>query len=118
MVIQQILVRGIAVYAIVVAFALVAFVFTPRAAEAYPFGGQVAAVWGCYDQKIYAMLSGPIGGPYVWDHSKTRTYQFGPPRRTGQWLLGIAGGPSFCVRSVNPLYVPPATLIVMMGSSQ
>jgi len=89
----------------------------PRTADAFPFGGQASLVSPCYNQVIYANLGPPIGGPYIWSPS-TRTYQFGPPRHAGQWLLGLAGAPYFCIIEILPLTVWPGTHIMMMGSSQ
>ncbi len=89
----------------------------PCAAFAFPFGGQASTVVPCYNQAIYANLGPPRGGPFVWTPS-TKTYQFGPPTHAGQWLLGLAGAPYFCVVSIQPVIVWPGTYITMMGSSQ
>lgn len=90
---------------------------TPLLALAFPFGGQAGIVIPCYNQAIYANLGPPRGGPFVWTPS-TKTYQFGPPTHAGQWLLGLAGAPYFCVVSIQPVIVWAGTYIVMMGSSQ
>lgn len=89
----------------------------PLVASAFPFGGQASTVVPCYNQAIYAGLGPPRGGPFVWTPS-TKTYQFGPPTHAGQWLLGLAGAPYFCVVSIQPVIVWPGTYITMMGSSQ
>jgi hypothetical protein len=91
--------------------------FLPRNVEAFPFGGQASIVRPCYNQAIYSMLGPPRGGPFIWTGS-TRTYQFGPPSHAGQWLLGLAGAPYFCIIKIQPLTVWPGTHIIMMGSSQ
>ncbi len=91
--------------------------FSPALALAFPFGGQASQVVPCYNQAIYANLGPPRGGPFIWTPS-TRTYQFGPPTHAGQWLLGLAGAPYFCVVSIQPVIVWPGTYITMMGSSQ
>lgn len=105
--------RGIAAAFIVsVAFLFVA----PLVTEAFPFGGKASVVLPCYNQVIYAALGAPNGGPYIWSPS-TRTYLFGPPRHPGQWLLGLAGVPYFCIVILRPLTVWPGTHIMMMGSS-
>lgn len=83
----------------------------------FPFGGAASIVKNCYNSAIYAMLGPPIGGPYIWTPS-TKTYKFGPPSHSGQWLLGNAGPPYMCVVSIMPLDVWPGTDIIMMGSSQ
>jgi hypothetical protein len=89
----------------------------PLVALAFPFGGQASIVIPCYNQAIYANLGPPRGGPYVWTPS-TKTYQFGPPTHAGQWLLGLAGAPYFCVVSIQPVIVWAGTYITMMGSSR
>ncbi len=89
----------------------------PMTAFAFPFGGQASMVIPCYNNAIYALLGPPIGGPYLWTPS-TQTYQFGPPTHSGQWLLGNAGPPYFCLVSILPIITYPGTDIIMMGSSQ
>ncbi len=90
---------------------------SPAFAFAFPFGGQAGIVIPCYNQAIYANLGPPRGGPYVWTPS-TKTYQFGPPTHAGQWLLGLASAPYYCIVSIQPVIVWPGTYITMMGSSQ
>ncbi|PIR86419.1 hypothetical protein COU13_01015 [Candidatus Kaiserbacteria bacterium CG10_big_fil_rev_8_21_14_0_10_43_70] len=92
-------------------------VFLPKTVEAFPFGGQASIVRPCFNQAIYAMLGPPRGGPFIWT-GKTKTYLFGPPSHAGQWLLGLAGAPYFCIVKIQPLTVWPGTHIIMMGSSQ
>lgn len=101
------------------------FMAAPLFTFAFPFGGQItgggcpfcAAVCPCYNAAIYAHLSPPRGGEFIWSPS-TRTYQFGPPRRAGQWLLGLASAPYYCVVSISPVLVCPGSHIDMMGSSR
>lgn len=100
-----------------VCFVASAMFIAPQRAEAFPFGGQASVVRPCYNQVIYAFLGAPIGGPYIWSPS-TRTYEFGPPSHAGQWLLGLANTPYFCIIQIQPLTVWPGTHIMMMGSSQ
>ncbi len=90
---------------------------TPFAVHAFPFGGQANSVVPCYNQAILARLGPPIGGNYLWSAS-TKTYQFGPSRHAGQWLLGFAQTPWYCIISYSPITVEPGTHIIMMGSSQ
>lgn len=89
----------------------------PRTSFAFPFGGAINTIYFCYNNAIYARLGPPIGGPYVWTPS-TVTYQFGRPSHSGQWLLGLASAPYYCVVSISPVWVEPGTAIDMMGSSQ
>jgi hypothetical protein len=89
---------------------------TPLAAFAFPFGGQASTVVPCYNQAIFARLGAPRGGDYIWTPA-TKTYQFGPPSFAGQWLLGLASAPYYCVVSIEPVIVWPGIAIDMMGSS-
>ena len=90
---------------------------SPTLAFAFPFGGQAGMVIPCYNQAIYASLGPPRGGPYVWTPS-TKTYQFGAPTHAGQWLLGLAGAPYYCIVSIQPVIVWPGTYITMLGTSR
>ncbi|HTR18543.1 MAG TPA: hypothetical protein VMH91_01000 [Candidatus Paceibacterota bacterium] len=97
---------------------LVAFVLMfPSATFAFPFGGEAGQVIFCFNAAIYAALGPPRGGAYVWTPS-TVTYQFGPPSHAGQWLLGLAGPPYYCLVSIEPIIVFTGIAITMMGSSQ
>src|SRR3989338_725376 len=97
--------------------AILSLLITPLAVHAFPFGGQANIVRPCYNNAIYANLGPHVGGPYIWTPS-TKTYQFGPPTHAGQWLLGLAGAPYYCIISIEPVIVWPGTYITMMGSSQ
>lgn len=90
---------------------------TPLVASAAPFGGQISQVIFCYNDAIWAQVGPPIGGPYVWTPS-TQTYEFGPPSHSGQWLLGLASAPYYCLVSIVPIIIYTGTAISMMGSSQ
>lgn len=92
-------------------------VLVPHMVHAFPFGGQAGRVIPCYNQAILADLGPPVGGKYLWSPA-TRTYQFGPPRHSGQWLLGLAQTPWYCIITYQPLTVESGTHIMMMGSSQ
>jgi len=88
----------------------------PSLALAFPFGGQASTVVPCYNQAIFARLGPPRGGDYIWTPA-TKTYQFGPPAFAGQWLLGLASAPYYCVVSIEPVIVWAGIAIDMMGSS-
>ena len=88
----------------------------PFFVRAFPFGGQTQVHHYCYNSAIYALLGPPRGGPYIWTPS-TKTYQFGPPRGVGQWLLGLTGPPYYCIVTRSPIYVKEGISIMMMGSS-
>ncbi len=88
----------------------------PLVASAAPFGGQVALSIPCFNGAFYAFVGPPRGGAFLWT-AATQTYRSGPPRRTGQWVLGLSGIPYFCVVSILPIIVSPGISITMMGSS-
>jgi hypothetical protein len=87
-----------------------------RLESAAPFGGRIGFFAPCFNKVLFATLGAPSAGPYIWS-AATRTYQNGPPRRSGQWLLGLKGVPYFCVITIFPLTSIPGTHIMMMGSS-
>lgn len=90
---------------------------TPLVADAFPFGGRASTVLNCvYNSTIYTNLGPPRGGEYIWT-TATRTYEFGPPSHAGQWMLGLAGAPYFCVYSKAPLIIYTGIAMIMMGSS-
>src|SRR5258708_3437900 len=91
-------------------------VLTPLVAFAFPFGGQIQQLINCYNQAIYAYISAPVSGPYIWVPS-TKTYNYGPPAFNGQWLLGLASAPYYCLVSISPVVTYPGVAIIMMGSS-
>ena len=98
--------------------ALVATVLMfPGVTFAFPFGGQIGQIIFCYNDAIYAVVGPPRGGQFIWTPS-TVTYEFGPPSHSGQWLLGLASPPYYCLVSVVPIIVFPGIAITMMGSSQ
>src|ERR1700733_59137 len=99
---------------VLTALAVLAF---PAITLAFPFGGDASVVIPCYNGAIYALLGPPRGGPFLWTPS-TQTFEFGPPTHAGQWLLGNAGPPFFCLVSILPIITYPGTDIIMMGSSQ
>jgi hypothetical protein len=98
--------------------ALVAVVLAfPLAASAFPFGGEISQVIFCYNDAVWANVGPPRGGQFVWTPS-TVTYEFGPPSHSGQWLLGLASPPYYCLVSIEPIIVYTGIAITMMGSSQ
>lgn len=103
---------------ILVAVFALSFFLSPLVADAFPFGGQANTVLQCpYNSTIYANLGPPRGGEYIWT-TATKTYLFGPPQRAGQWLLGLAGAPYYCIYSVQPIIIYTGVAITMHGRSQ
>ncbi|MFZ2886976.1 MAG: lamin tail domain-containing protein [Minisyncoccia bacterium] len=90
--------------------------FLPLFTYAVPFGGSIGVLLQCYNTAIFTALGPPKGGQFIWSPA-TRTYQFGAPRAVGQWLLGLASAPYYCVYSILPVLVAPGIHIDMMGSS-
>lgn len=88
----------------------------PSVAAAYPFGGSIRQIIFCYNNAIYTAVGPPRGGPFIWTPS-TRTYQYGPPTHSGQWLLGLAAPPYYCLVSRQPIIVWSGVLMTMEGSS-
>ncbi len=95
------------------------FVLPVKTSAAIQFGGSIQRIIGCVnDGLIYTLLGPPRGGEYIWSPTVTDTYAFGPPKRTGQWLLGNAAVSHFCIASVIPWDVKPGWLMMSVGSSQ
>ncbi|HEY4488459.1 MAG TPA: hypothetical protein VJB97_02995 [Candidatus Paceibacterota bacterium] len=92
-------------------------ILTPAVASAFPFGGQAGLVLPCFNNAIYVNVGAPIGGAYIWTPA-TLTYQFGAPTHSGQWLLGLASAPYYCIISIQPVIVWPGIAITMLGTSQ
>lgn len=95
----------------------VLLLLAPLTVSAAPFGGKISLVRPCYNKAIYARVGAPRGGPHIWT-PKTKTYQFGPPKKAGQWILGLNGANYYCIVKLIPLTVWPGKAIVMMGSSK
>ena len=84
-----------------------------------PFGGQITNYIPCALYGVrHVMISGPRPGWYLWTPGVTRTYPFGPPSHTGQWLLGLYAPKYFCVISIQPVNSIEGIEMTMMGSSQ
>ena len=99
------------------AILLASLVLAPSVAFAFPFGGRASVVLRCvYNSTIYTNLGPPRGGEYIWT-TATKTYQFGPPAYAGQWLLGLAGAPYYCIYRISPLTIYTGVAMTMMGSS-
>src|SRR3989344_1614083 len=96
---------------------LVVLLAIPKVTHAFPFGGSIGQIIFCYNKAIWANVGPPRGGQFIWT-PMTKTYMFGPPSHSGQWLLGLAAPPYFCVVSIDPVIVYAGILITMMGSSQ
>src|SRR5258708_4193751 len=93
---------------LVAAFALIC----PATTLAFPYGGQISQIVFCYNKAIFARTGAPRGGDFIWTPS-TKTYQYGPPQHSGQWHLGLAGPPYYCVVSIEPVIVWSGILITM-----
>jgi len=87
-------------------------------AQAFPWGGQFQQVIPCFNNVIWAQVGPPRGGKYIWAPGATRTYDYGPPSHSGQWGLGLAAPPYFCIVSPLPLIVFPGVIMTMLGTSR
>jgi len=94
-----------------------ALLAAPTTALAFPFGGDAYSVIRCYNDAILAKIGPPVAGWYIWTPA-TQTYEFGAPTHAGQWLLGLAGAPYYCLESILPIYVETGINITMLGTSQ
>jgi len=92
------------------------FSLIPQVVSAFPFGGPIVQIIFCHNNAIYAAVGPPRGGPYIWT-PQTKTDQFGRPSHVGQYLLGLAAPPYYCLVSREPIIVWSGILITMMGSS-
>ncbi|MAJ97486.1 MAG: hypothetical protein CMI56_02640 [Parcubacteria group bacterium] len=92
------------------------FLATPQKAQAFEWGGQFQTVIPCFNAVIWTLTSGPRGGNFIWTPS-TRTYENGPPSSVGQYGLGLAGPPYFCIVFPFPLVVFPGIIMTMVGTS-
>lgn len=81
------------------------------------FGGPILNLVNCYNNVTWINVGAPRGGDYIWVPGATRTYDFGPPKRRGQFVLGLFAPYYFCLVSPNPVVVFPGIIITMMGSS-
>lgn len=110
------------IVAIIVAVSLLVsastvFLATAQQAHAFEWGGQFNTVIPCFNAVIWTNTSGPRGGNFIWTPS-TRTYDYGPPSHSGQYGLGLAGPPYFCIVFPFPLVVFPGVIMTMVGTSQ
>ncbi len=104
-----------ALFAGMVSLAL--FVITPQKTEAFSWGGQFTSVIPCMGGNIWVSVSAPRGGAFIWTPI-TKTFQYGPPRHAGQYGLGLAGPPTFCLVSPFPVIPIPGIIMLMLGTSQ
>jgi Lamin Tail Domain len=79
-------------------------------------GGSIGTIIFCHNGAIFAAVGPPRAGPFIWTPA-TRTYQYGPPTHMGQWLLGLAAPPYYCLVSSDPIIVWAGILMTMEGSS-
>ena len=97
--------------------ASVLFVGSPQRVEAFPWGGQFQQVIPCFNSVIWALTGPPRGGAFIWVPGATRTYNYGPPSGAGQYGIGLAAPPYFCIVSPLPLIVFPGIIMTMLGTS-
>ncbi len=89
----------------------------PQRAEAFEWGGQFQTVIPCWNAVIYVVAGPPRGGPFIWTPA-TATFSYGPPSHTGQYGLGLAGPPYFCLVSPYPIIAFSGIIMTMVGTSR
>ncbi len=96
----------------------IVFFTSTQSAQAFPWGGQFQRVISCFNSVIWVQAGPPRGGKYIWVPGATQTFDYGPPARSGQWGIGLAAPPYFCIVSPLPLIVFPGVIMTMLGTSQ
>ena len=97
---------------------VVTFGGVPQSAQAFIWGGQFSSVIPCFGNSIWVQTGPPNGGEFIWVSGVTETYQNGPPQHAGQYGLGLAAPPSFCLISLYPVLVVSGFMMTMLGTSQ
>lgn len=77
-------------------------------------GGPIIKIQKCFNDATYVELGGSAGGPFVLTNS-TKNYQDTIPARKGQWIIGTAGAPYYCLASLTPTQVWPGTYVATMS---
>lgn len=91
--------------------------FGVTSVRAFEWGGRFNQVIPCVNDAIYASVGAPRGGAFIWTPI-TRTFQHGPPSHAGQYGLGLAAPPYFCIISSYPTIAIPGIIMTMLGTSQ
>ncbi len=103
---------------IVIIFIAAGAIITLTKATALSWGGPFQTVIPCWNEGvIWTVVGPPRPGVFIWTAS-TKTYDYGPPSRPGQYGLGLAGPPYFCVVSPYPVIVLPGIIMTMVGTSR
>ena len=99
---------------------------TPVIANAIiPFGGPVLpwicpadipGVCSCQEGGKFAIVGPPNPGAFVWGFF-TRNYSSGVPQLTGQYVLGMATIPYYCIASLFPVTIYTGLYVSFAGSS-
>lgn len=98
----------------------------PLSAHAIYFGGPVipfpcplgpTGVCVCLNVATYVVVGPPRPGAFVWS-LVSKTYASGPAWTAGQYVLGRASVPYFCVLSVLPTIVVPGLHVDFLGTSR
>src|SRR3989344_1391820 len=99
---------------------LSAFMFSPITTEAagLPFGGPILLLFPCITG-IKVTVGPPRGGIFMYIPGASFSYAYGPPRRPGQYLLGLYGPPAPCFipGPKGPILIGFFPLIIFHGSS-
>lgn len=84
-----------------------------------PFGGAITELFMCVNGTRIT-VGPPVGGLFMYIPGTSFSYAFGPPRRVGQWLLGISGGMEPCLVPCESGLCPFGfgNVIIFHGSSK
>lgn len=82
-------------FACIVLAAFLFFSFPAESRAQKPFGGQIGSITKCIEG-LLLKLGPPSAGNYMYGYGISFSYAYGPPRRKGQWLLGLSGGYLTC----------------------
>ncbi|PCI29808.1 hypothetical protein COB52_02155 [Candidatus Kaiserbacteria bacterium] len=109
-------ISAIVIIAIVAAIGLVFLTYTQKS-EAFIWGGQFSSVIPCWNAVTWVRVGAPLGGDFIWTPGVTRTFDYGRPTHAGQYGLGLAAPPYFCIVSPFPVIVIPGIIMTMLGTS-
>jgi len=90
----------------------------PKQAGAFPWGGRFNTVIKCWNDVTWVQVGPPRGGTFIWDPTVTETYAYGPPQHAGQYGLGLAAPPYWCVITPTPVNLKYGIIMTMLGTSR
>lgn len=122
--------RLLIAFLILILGAVTAFTISVNTASAGPgdpFGGMIISVLTCTCSGNFAVyfndltITSTTGGlPLIYQPGATIVYEFGPPLRSGIWMLGTwqTGGQCLVFAGKGCMTIPTAGTMYMVGTSQ